>query len=115
MIRPRCIAALALITVCSVNPALADDWSDCAGSDPDRSAAACTRLIEIDGGYVDPSSLPRILSGGDRGPEIEALQSFLKSQGYDVGEIDGVYGRATQQAILTASRELDARFSQIGG
>ncbi len=86
-------------------PALADDWSDCAGSNADIAIGACTRLIQADGGYIDPSTLPRVLHRRDSSPEIEALQRFLAGLGYDVGTIDGVYGPATQQAILMATRE----------
>ena len=71
MIRLRWIAALALVVLCSVKPALADDWTDCADSDPDRSISACTRVIGADGGWDNPRNLPTMLRMGDSGQEID--------------------------------------------
>jgi tetratricopeptide (TPR) repeat protein len=99
MISFRLIAILSIALFVSV-PALADDWADCAGSDPDRSTIACTRIIQADGGDVDRRRYPRVLRCGDRGSTIEALQSFMASQGYDPGKIDGVYGSVTHRALL---------------
>lgn len=40
-----------------------------------------------------------ILKEGDRGPRVKRLQSLLKKLGYDIGNIDGVYGSRTKNAV----------------
>lgn len=40
-----------------------------------------------------------ILKVGSRGKEVKKLQNDLKSLGYDVGVVDGIYGQATKKAV----------------
>jgi tetratricopeptide (TPR) repeat protein len=99
-----CVLALA---VCVPVAASADEFSDCrTGTDLDRVIAACTKLIDNDGGYIDPSTAPKSLAIGSRGPQIGALQLFLSRSGYAPGALDGVYGSATQRAVSKARRDL---------
>lgn len=39
---------------------------------------------------------------GDRGPQVEAMQNFLKAQGYNIGKTgaDGIWGPDTQKAFV---------------
>jgi hypothetical protein len=39
------------------------------------------------------------LKSGDSGDEVKRLQEALASLGYDVGEADGVFGAATEEAV----------------
>jgi peptidoglycan hydrolase-like protein with peptidoglycan-binding domain len=45
------------------------------------------------------------LASGSRGERVERLQSALKAMGYAVGEIDGLYGPATQAAVAAFQRD----------
>jgi len=47
----------------------------------------------------------RMLTRGDRGDDVRALQRLLKAEGYRVGWIDGVYGPATQKAVRSFQRD----------
>jgi tetratricopeptide (TPR) repeat protein len=95
------------LTVCLSAAAFADEFSDCrTGTDLDRVITACTKLIESDGGYIDPSTVPKSLTIGTREPQIGALQLFLSRSGYAVGALDEVYGPATHHAATKAKRDL---------
>lgn len=65
--------------------------------------------------YADPGeqtalSLPvdALLRPGDRDQDVKCLQKALRSIGYDL-EIDGVFGRITQECLKSfqASRQLE--------
>lgn len=49
---------------------------------------------------------------GDRGAGVEELQRRLQTRGYYYGEIDGVFGQETQNAVIQLQR--DAGLSQTG-
>ncbi len=76
---------------------IAKGLEDCAAADPTRSILRCTSTIEADGPQIDPRDIPQFL----RGPSALALQSFLVNRGYDPGSVDGIYGAATQNALLS--------------
>jgi peptidoglycan DL-endopeptidase CwlO len=40
-----------------------------------------------------------VLTPGDRGPQVQALQRSLVSLGYAPGAIDGIYGPKTEHAL----------------
>lgn len=46
-----------------------------------------------------------ILKEGDRGTRVKRLQSLLKKLGYNVGNIDGVYGSRTKNAVAKFQSE----------
>ncbi|MFX0548246.1 M14 family zinc carboxypeptidase [Hathewaya histolytica] len=46
-----------------------------------------------------------ILKEGDRGPRVKRLQSLLKQLGYNVGNIDGIYGSRTKNAVSSFQRD----------
>lgn len=58
-----------------------------------------TRLANDNAPPPPPS--PRILSLGDKGPDVEALQRQLASLGLAVGIIDGDFGPKTHRAVTT--------------
>jgi len=41
----------------------------------------------------------RLLRRGDRGEDVRALQSLLRSNGFNPGPIDGIYGQLTENAV----------------
>ena len=49
-------------------------------------------------GKYSPSSAP-VLKLGSRGQAVRDVQTFLKQQGFYVGQVDGIYGRATASAV----------------
>lgn len=54
----------------------------------------------------DAQALPKRLTGGDRGEEVEALQQRLAQFGFLSGEADGVYGAQTSAAVSRFQRHL---------
>ena len=46
-----------------------------------------------------------ILKLGSTGPYVKLLQSTLSNLGYDVGQIDGVFGLKTQEAVLQYQKD----------
>ncbi|NNL46860.1 MAG: peptidoglycan-binding protein [Acidimicrobiia bacterium] len=42
----------------------------------------------------------RNLSFGDEGPEVSKLQRHLKALSFYTGEVDGVFGEGTQEAVV---------------
>jgi zinc D-Ala-D-Ala carboxypeptidase len=46
-----------------------------------------------------PSPTPSLLSKGDKGDAVRALQQRLKDLGYYTGNVDGDFGGATQEAV----------------
>jgi len=45
-----------------------------------------------------------VFERGDRGEGVRELQQRLADQGFDVGDVDGIYGRRTQEAALEYQR-----------
>ena len=57
-----------------------------------------------------PNAEAAALRQGDRGEQVQWIQERLEDLGYEVGEVDGVFGEETRQAIVQfqLSRGLDA-------
>lgn len=49
-------------------------------------------------GKYSPATAP-VLKVGSRGQAVRDVQTFLKQQGFYVGQVDGIYGRATASAV----------------
>lgn len=49
-------------------------------------------------GKYSPSTAP-MLKIGSRGQAVRDVQTYLKQQGFYVGQVDGIYGRATASAV----------------
>lgn len=48
---------------------------------------------------VDTSTLP-VLKMGSVGNEVRAWQTYLNQHGFDCGEIDGIFGKRTRNAVI---------------
>lgn len=48
-----------------------------------------------------------VLSTGSRGERVALIQQRLKDWGYYTGEVDGIFGRATYQAVVRFQRSND--------
>lgn len=59
--------------------------------------AVCVISVFINGMY---STQPILSKLGSRSEEVRQIQTRLKSWGYDVGAIDGVYGQRTRNAVI---------------
>lgn len=53
----------------------------------------------LDGGSNPPNLGDKTVRKGDKGEKVKELQKFLKAQGYYKGEIDGVFGPKTEEAV----------------
>ncbi|MDY7013050.1 MAG: peptidoglycan-binding protein [Cyanobacteriota bacterium] len=51
--------------------------------------------------------LTRILRQGMRGDDVKALQTILKAQGFDLGEVDGDFGERTKAAVIKFQTQAD--------
>lgn len=70
-----------------------------ANGDPTRTLTAQTVTVRP---TAAPSPTPKVytpLARGDTGPDVSALQKRLDLMGYDVGEIDGIYGQKTEAQV----------------
>lgn len=47
----------------------------------------------------DPEPLKLPYKKGDKGDEVKEVQQQLKALGYDVGKVDGIFGKNTQDAV----------------
>lgn len=52
-----------------------------------------------------PTSTNTSLRTGSRGNDVKKLQSNLKSLGYSVGSIDGIFGKRTKNAVIAFQKD----------
>ncbi len=62
-----------------------------------------------------PASLAETLRKGSRGSEVTKLQEALKELGLYTGKADGVYGRATEQAVKAFQRKNGLKADGVAG
>lgn len=62
---------------------------------------------------IDTSTKP-ILRKGDRNEYVRAWQTFLKSQGYDCGAIDGIFGNKVEQCVIKWQQDHGIEAGYIG-
>jgi peptidoglycan hydrolase-like protein with peptidoglycan-binding domain len=114
------VGAFAIGTVVVVS----GDGDSSAASQPDATAprrastthAPTTAAPTTTSSTIPPLKQPRVvklpdvpsdgLSWGDDGPVLAAYQKRLKKLHFDPGTIDGVYGRATDYAVVTVQKLL---------
>lgn len=56
-------------------------------------------VVTVTPGPASPSPSPMILKLGASGPTVSALQRRLKDLGYNIGSVDGDFGKATEAAV----------------
>lgn len=63
-------------------------------------------------GTSSPAEGTSVLAIGSRGNRVTQLQNALKQRGYSVGEVDGIYGGTTRDAVMAFQR--DAKLAPTG-
>lgn len=63
----------------------------------------------------NPGQAHPTLRNGDRGAPVQNLQQTLQSLGYDVGPVDGVWGRKTDAAVRTFQRDRGLKVDGVVG
>ena len=58
---------------------------------------------------------PPTLRRGSRGEAVKGLQNALEARGYDAGQIDGVFGHATENAVRQLQRAAGLADDGIAG
>lgn len=59
----------------------------------------------IDKPVLVTSEVENRLGIGDRGEEVRLLQKTLRDEGYEVGPVDGIYGRLTRDAVAKVQED----------
>ena len=54
----------------------------------------------------------QVIRRGSRGDDVAQIQQFLAARGYDVGAVDGVFGRRTEEAVRQF--QMEAGIAQDG-
>lgn len=76
-----------------------------------RKILACLLVLLLVTVTVSASTL----SMGARGEEVKKLQQALSDKGYDIGEIDGIYGAKTKEAVIAFQKENGLKIDGIAG
>lgn len=85
------------------NPALAapplqpNTWIASAAQTPPAAAGAEPGIAGPDGDLLPASFL---ITVGDRGDQVNTVQTLLQRLGYFAEDVDGIYGQATKTAVL---------------
>ncbi|OGI76385.1 hypothetical protein A3C57_01255 [Candidatus Nomurabacteria bacterium RIFCSPHIGHO2_02_FULL_33_12] len=76
----------------------------------DNSSLTGSALTSLDGFEgIEPNLISKTLRFGNRGDEVEKLQSFLTDNGYELGKIDGIFGLKTRKALRSFQEDNDQR------
>ena len=59
--------------------------------------------------------VPPTVKKGSKGDAVKGLQNALKARGYDLGEVDGVFGPATEAAVKSFQGDADLEVDGIAG
>lgn len=76
------------------------------GVNPDRLFIGQVICIPGTAPTPPPIAVCPVLSIGSSGPSVAQLQQLLKTAGFDPGPIDGIFGPATQAAVIAFQREM---------
>lgn len=71
-----------------------DDRVDVTAYDADR-VLGFRRLRRVDPDLPEP-----VLERGERGPEVQKLQSLLNQTGFNAGPVDGIFGLKTERGVI---------------
>lgn len=79
--------------------------------------AFCVCVILLATIWVAQSNakIPALSKYGSRGEEVRQIQTKLATWGYNVGNIDGIYGTKTQQAVMDYQRKNGLKVDGIAG
>lgn len=66
---------------------------------------------------ADPNATakPKTIKYGAKGPEVTALQKRLAALGYSVGKVDGIFGKATEKALIAFQKNNKLKADGLGG
>lgn len=64
---------------------------------------------------ASPSPTSTVLKLGSSGPEVRSIQQKLKNLGYDVGSVDGDFGKSTENAVKAFQERNKLRADGIAG
>lgn len=74
------------------------------------------KILDSTHAYIKAESTPKdYLELNDRGDKVKALQQKLVTLGYDTNGIDGIYGKATANAVMTLQRRTGIATDGIAG
>lgn len=73
------------------------------------------RAFSADTSTADTAKKYKKLQRGNKGEEVEALQTRLKELGYLEGEIDGNFGRGTRSAVEAFQADNDLKVDGVAG
>lgn len=65
--------------------------------------------------YTDPPVTEVLSKYGSRGDEVRQIQTRLKEWGYYSGNVDGIYGTQTQDAVIKFQKKNGLRVDGIAG
>ena len=61
------------------------------------------------------SSLPALSRRGSRGEEVKQIQTVLKDRQLYTGNVDGIYGAQTEQAVIKFQKQMGLTADGIAG
>lgn len=76
-----------------------------------RKILACVMILLL----VTVTASAATFSSGARGEEVKKLQQSLKDKGYDVGNIDGIFGINTKNAVMAFQKDKGLKVDGIAG
>ncbi|MEP9376962.1 glycosyl hydrolase 108 family protein [Aquabacter sp. CN5-332] len=69
-------------------------------------AGAQVTGVQVTGIQVTSVEAGAVLAVGSRGPQVRALQEALVAIDYQVGDVDGIFGRLTREAVLSLQADM---------
>ena len=72
-------------------------------------------MIKLDKVSFADSSLPALSRRGSRGEEVKQIQTVLKDRQLYTGNIDGIYGAQTEQAVIKFQKQMGLAADGIAG
>ena len=116
----------AVITFPSGNPVVTGpsnppSWNDIITSNqpgfptPTATVWGGINVVSNAPGTQSPSPTPLLLKLGAKGPEVSELQKKLKKLGYNIGSVDGDFGKSTEAAVKAFQARNNLRADGVAG
>ncbi len=86
-----------------------------AGTKPDVLSPDNGKSLFTMGGTPDESSVETLSKFGSTGSEVREIQKRLKEQGFYFGNVDGIYGSQTAEAVKAYQRRYGLQVDGIAG